>query len=274
MLVLRALGLLIVAATPALPRTSGHILDELIFWKKIKNYRGFPPFLRVYYIVENHTRFVLLRNEICRYDLYDRRVKDDEKGKIVDRFKEGIPYRFQSTLIAVLRPLYFVIAVLVLNSSRLVQGSSANRVYVLLQGVKRFLCLNEAHLLISDIAAWNDYGFQLTGVKCLGPTMIEKVDDAYLDSIPLGRRWNEYSPQEFPYDDDSRGMIHSDHELLIDHHKRWNPSITEFNKDYLLISYSNYNEINLRLRRNSGSLESIYANKQENLKYMLGTVYE
>ena len=140
----------------------------------------------------------------------------------------------------------------------------------MLQGVKRFLCLHEAHLLLSDIAAWNDYGVQLTGIRCLGPTKIEKVDDAFLDSLPLGPRWNEYGPQEFPYDDDSSGMILSDHELLLDTHKRWNPSITDFNKDYLLLSYSNYNEINLRLRRKSGSLEDVYADNHENLKYMLG----
>ena len=123
---------------------------------------------------------------------------------------------------------------------------------------------------MKDIAAWNVYGVRLTGIRCHGPTTIEEVEDSYLNAIPSGPRWNEYSPQEYPYDDDSSAMIHSDHELLLDSHKRWNPSITDFNNDYLLLSFSNYNEINLRLRRKSGSLESIYANERKNLKYMLG----
>ena len=101
LLVVRALVLLAVTVTFALPRSSGHLLDDLLFCKKIENFRGFPPYLRVYYLIENRTRFVLLRNEICRYNLQHRRIKDDEKGKVVDRFREGVPYRFQSTLIVV-----------------------------------------------------------------------------------------------------------------------------------------------------------------------------
>ena len=104
----------------------------------------------------------------------------------------------------------------------------------------------------------------------MGPTSIERVEDSYLDSITPGLRWNEYSPQEFPYDDDSRGMILSDHELLFDYQKRWNPSIIDFNKDYLLLTFSNYAEIHMKLRKKSGSLESIYAAKREDLKYVVG----
>ena len=87
---------------------------------------------------------------------------------------------------------------------------SQRHVFVLINGIRRYILKGDAELIINEGMEWNSYWH---GMHFTGPDSIEQIDDKELERYPLGAPFNEYSPSIYPSDIPDEDVVIGDYAL-------------------------------------------------------------